>query len=54
MRGPPAPLDQDLPRLATRAVQMLQAIAAALDAAGEDCAVATGKLERRAAYASPT
>ena len=41
---PPRALDQDLPRLATRAVELLQAVTAALDAAGDDCALATAKL----------
>jgi hypothetical protein len=42
--APPRPLDQDLPRLAARAVQLLQAVSAALDASGDDCAAATGRL----------
>lgn len=41
---PTRPLDQDLPRLAIRAVQLLRAVTAALDAAGGDCAAATAKL----------
>ena len=41
--APPRPLDQDLPRLALRAVQLLQAVRAALDA-GDDCAAAAVKL----------
>jgi len=46
------PLDQDLPRLARRALEMTQNVAAALAAAGDDCAVATQKLgELRDAYA---
>ena len=39
-----AALDQDLPRLATRALKLYQDVAAAFAAAGEDCAVATQKL----------
>jgi hypothetical protein len=42
--APPLPLERDLPRLAQRAVLMLQAIRGALDAAGDDCAAATLKL----------
>ncbi len=46
------PLDQDLPRLAERAVAMLHAIAAGLDAAGVDCGVAATKLDEvQVAYA---
>jgi hypothetical protein len=41
---PDGPLDQDLPRLAARSVQLYQEIAAAFAAAGEDCASAAQKL----------
>ncbi len=41
--GPPR-LEDDLPRLAERAVQLFQAWQRALTAAGEDCAEATSKL----------
>jgi len=44
-------LDRDLPRLAQRALEMTEHVAAALTAAGEDCAAATQKLtELHAAY----
>jgi len=39
-----ATLDQDLPRLASRAARLYQEVAAAFGAAGEDCAAATAKL----------
>jgi hypothetical protein len=42
--GPPLPLDRDLPRLATRALAMYEAIAVAFREAGTDCSVATAKL----------
>lgn len=46
------PLDQDLPRLAERAVAMLHAVAAGLDAAGDDCPAAVARLgEVQVAYA---
>lgn len=38
------PLDQDLPRLAARAVELYAAVAAAFDTAGTDCAAATAQL----------
>jgi hypothetical protein len=38
------PLDRDLPRLAQRSVDLWLGVAAAFDAAGEDCAQATAKL----------
>lgn len=41
--APPA-LDQDLPRLATRALELYSAVASAFVATGEDCAAATAKL----------
>lgn len=37
-------LDQDLPRLAARAVELYAAVAAAFDKAGTDCAAATAQL----------
>jgi len=44
--GPAGPrtLDEDLPRLASRAVEMFEAVAAAVSAAGTDCAAAAAKL----------
>ncbi|MBA3396553.1 MAG: hypothetical protein H0T89_28235 [Deltaproteobacteria bacterium] len=45
--GPPADaatLDRDLPRLAERSVRLYEAVAALLQAAGEDCAAATVEL----------
>ena len=44
--APPAlpPLDQDLPRLAARALELYTAVAAAFDKAGADCAAATTQL----------
>ncbi len=44
----PARLDDDLPRLAERALALFQAWRAALDAAGDDCAGATAKLNQLA------
>lgn len=42
---PPAlPLDEDLPRLARRAVTLYQDVATAFAAAGQDCAAATTRL----------
>lgn len=38
------PLDQDLPRLAARSVELYQAVGRAFAEAGEQCAVATTKL----------
>lgn len=50
--APPLPLDQDLPRLAKRATALYRDVAQAFEAAGEDCAVATSKLEAlQATYA---
>ena len=43
--APPPPLDRDPPRLAARAVDMMQAIATALVDSGEDCAGAAAKLD---------
>src|SRR4051812_36080821 len=43
--APPPPLDRDPPRLAARAVDMMQAVATALADSGEDCAAATAKLD---------
>ena len=42
--APTGALDQDLPRLATRATKLYQEVAAAFTAAGEDCAAATSRL----------
>ncbi len=42
--APTGALDQDLPRLATRATKLYQDVAAAFTAAGEDCAAASAKL----------
>lgn len=42
--APTGALDQDLPRLATRATKLYQDVAAAFTAAGEDCAAASTKL----------
>lgn len=42
--APPAPLDEDLPRLALRAVQLFEEVVGALTAAGRDCALAARKL----------
>ena len=42
--APPVALDQDLPRLAARAVQMFQAWQRALADAGADCAAAAAKV----------
>jgi hypothetical protein len=44
----PARLEDDMPRLAERALALFQAWRAALDAAGEDCAAATAKLNQLA------
>jgi len=41
---PPVPLDEDLPRLALRGVQLYEEIAAVFAASGKDCAAATTKL----------
>lgn len=38
------PLDQDLDRLATRSLELLESLGQAFVTAGEDCAAATGKL----------
>ena len=38
------PLDQDLPRLAARALELWTAVAAAFEKAGADCAAATAQL----------
>jgi hypothetical protein len=43
--APPPPLDRDPARLASRAVAMMQAVAAALSDSGEDCAAAATKLD---------
>ena len=40
----PTDLDHDLPRLASRSIQMYQEVAAAFVAVGEDCAAATARL----------
>lgn len=45
--GPPR-LEDDLPRLAERALQLFQAWRSALDAAGDDCAAAIAKLNQLA------
>ncbi len=42
------PLDQDLPRLAARALELYAAVAAAFATAGEDCAAATVQLGKLA------
>jgi hypothetical protein len=51
--GAPAPaadpLDRDLPRLVERSLQMYQDVAAALAAAGTDCAAATTRLAQLSA-----
>jgi hypothetical protein len=44
----PKALEDDLPRLAERAVALFQAWVSVLDAAGEDCALATTKLNQLA------
>lgn len=46
--APPPKLEDDLPRLATRAVQLFQGWNKALADAGEDCAAATSKLDELA------
>ena len=52
---PPPPLDQDLPRLAERGVQLFEAIVKVLDAAGEDCSRAAAGLDELArTYADVT
>src|SRR5437899_1173192 len=43
--APPPPLDRDPARLASRAVAMMQAVAAALTASGDDCAAGATKLD---------
>jgi hypothetical protein len=49
------PLDQDLPRLAARAVQLYQEVARVFAATGTDCAAAASKLrELRPTYAEVT
>ncbi|MGE0549829.1 MAG: hypothetical protein AB7O24_18320 [Kofleriaceae bacterium] len=40
----PLPLDQDLPALANRAVELFEQLNQALAASGQDCAVATAKI----------
>ncbi len=42
------PLDRDLPRLATRALELYTAVAAAFATTGEDCAAATAQLAKLA------
>ncbi|MDB4956068.1 MAG: hypothetical protein JWO36_3637 [Myxococcales bacterium] len=41
----PIALDDDLPRLAARALELFQAWATALEESGEDCAAATAKID---------
>ncbi|MGE0871571.1 MAG: hypothetical protein AB7P03_23630 [Kofleriaceae bacterium] len=40
----PLPLDQDLPSLARRALQLFEQLDQALAASGQDCAIATAKI----------